>query len=174
MSDYRRIKIAGGMFFFTVNLANRNSNLLIDEITCLREAYRRTTDLYPFETIAICVLPEHIHTIWKLPKNDVDYSKRWRVIKSNFSRNFSVDNKRSNSKFKKREKGIWQRRFWEHLIRDQTDLNRHIDYIHYNPVKHGLVKRVQDWEYSSFHKYVENGKLDRNWGSLVDEGKFGE
>ena len=129
----------------------------------------------PFETVAICVLPEHLHAIWTLPPGDGDFSKRWQRIKGNFSRGLPTDAKRSESKRNRREKGIWQRRFWEHQIRDERDLQRHFDYVHFNPVKHGLVSRVVDWPYSSFHRHVENGRIARDWGSADDvDGDFGE
>ena len=159
MSRYRRAKIEGGAFFFTVALANRSSDLLIREINRLRHAYKVVQERLPFETIAICVLPDHLHVLWLLPNGDADFSSRWSLIKSNFSRALPAAKSRSASKITKREKGIWQRRYWEHAIRDNADLERHVDYIHYNPVKHGLVSRVVDWPHSSFHRYVERGLL---------------
>jgi putative transposase len=106
-------------------------------------------------TVAICVLPDHLHALWALPDGDADFSTRWSLIKSAFSRGFDPTQSRSSSKVAKREKGIWQRRYWEHAIRDDADLERHVDYIHFNPVKHGYVTRVSDWPHSSFHRYVE-------------------
>ena len=159
MSRYRRAKIEGGAFFFTLALANRSSDLLIREINRLRHAYKVVQERLPFETIAICVLPDHLHVLWLLPNGDADFSSRWSLIKSNFSRALPAAKSRSASKITKREKGIWQRRYWEHAIRDNADLERHVDYIHYNPVKHGLVSRVVDWPHSSFHRYVERGLL---------------
>ena len=159
MSRYRRAKIEGGAFFFTVALANRSSDLLIREINRLRHAYKVVQERLPFETIAIWVLPDHLHVLWLLPNGDADFSSRWSLIKSNFSRALPAAKSRSASKITKREKGIWQRRYWEHAIRDNADLERHVDYIHYNPVKHGLVSRVVDWPHSSFHRYVERGLL---------------
>jgi putative transposase len=131
---------------------------------------------HPFETIAICILPDHLHAIWRLPKEDANFPLRWNVIKAGFSRSVPVTISRSPSKVAKREKGIWQRRYWEHVIRDDADLVRHIDYIHYNPVKHALVTRVCDWPHSSFHRYVERGQLPVDWGGDLSEvaGKFGE
>ncbi|MBT8141948.1 MAG: transposase [Gammaproteobacteria bacterium] len=174
MSNYRRSRASGAYYFFTTNLADRNSKLLVAEIEKLRNAYKRVQELKPFKTIAICVLPDHIHAIWQLPKNDVDYSSRWRILKANFSRNFTATDSRTYSKFKKGEKGIWQRRFWEHQIRNETDLQNHINYIHYNPVKHGLVQKVEDWPHSSFHRFIEEGNLSKDWGSKVVEGQYGE
>jgi putative transposase len=162
MPQYRRAKVSGFTFFFTVVLADRSSTLLVDQIDRLRKAYRLVGEHRPFETVAICVLPDHIHAIWSLPEGDADFSSRWSLIKSGFSRGLQ-DKPRSPSKIVKREKGIWQRRFWEHAIRNDRDLDRHVDYIHFNPVKHGRVTRVVDWPHNSFHRYVERGELPADW-----------
>ena len=163
------------MFFFTVVLAERPSTLLVDEIDRFRRIYKDIQRRRPFETIAICVLPNHVHALWALPEDDVDFSARWSLIKSGFSRGLDPQ-RRSMSKVAKREKGIWQRRYWEHAIRDDADMERHIDYIHFNPVKHGHVTRVADWPHSSFHRYVERGSLAADWGGNMREiqGSFGE
>ena len=176
MSRYRRANIEGGTFFFTVTLADRASDLLVRHIDDLRQAYQVAQKLYPFETIAICILPDHVHAVWTLPSNDSDCPLRWRLIKSNFSRAVPAEATRSESKVRKREKGIWQRRYWEHTIRDDADLARHVDYIHFNPVKHGYVSRVADWPHSSFSRYVAHGTLPADWGGDMKEvaGKFGE
>jgi putative transposase len=176
MSRYRRARIKGGTFFFTVTLADRSSDLLIREIDRFRSAYRSVKTRYPFETIAICVLPDHLHAVLSLPENDTGFAARWMLIKSGFSRGLPAAAARSASKVTKREKGIWQRRYWEHAIRDERDFERHVDYIHYNPVKHGLVSRVLDWPHSSFHRFVERGILPLDWGGdLADiTGGFGE
>ena len=163
------------MFFFTVALADRSSSLLVSEIDRLRRAYKAVQDRYPFETITICILPDHIHAVWSLPEGDANFPKRWNLIKSGFSR--GVDARpRSPSKIAKREKGVWQRRYWEHAIRDDADLERHIDYIHFNPVKHGHVSRVVDWPHSSFHRDVEQSLLPADWGGDMKDisGSFGE
>ena len=176
MSRYRRAKVAGGTFFFTVALAQRDSALLASQVENLRASYRSVSLRMPFKTIATCVLPDHLHAIWELPPDDADYSLRWSAIKSGFSRHLPVSSNRSASKQGKREKGIWQRRFWEHQVRDAEDLKRHVNYIHYNPVKHGLVAKVADWPHSSFHRYVRQGMLASDWGG-IDPGsakKFGE
>jgi putative transposase len=175
MPQYRRAKIDGSLFFFTVVLAERSSDLLVGEIDRLRDSYRKVRQRRPFETIAICVLPDHIHAIWALPTGDSDFSTRWSLIKSGFSRGLD-SRSRSASKVAKREKGIWQRRYWEHAIRDDADLERHVDYIHFNPVKHGHVTCVADWPHSSFHRYVERGLLAADWGGDARdiEGSFGE
>jgi putative transposase len=175
MSNYRRSNIDGGVFFFTVVLADRSSRLLIEEIERLRRAYLTIRERRPFETIAICILPDHIHAVWALPEHDKDFASRWSHIKSVFSRGLEA-RPRSHSKVSKREKGIWQRRYWEHAIRDDTDLERHINYTHFNPVKHGYVTRVADWPHSSFHRFVERGLLAVDWGGDLREiaGSFGE
>ena len=176
MSDYRRSLAEGATFFFTLTLANRTSSLLTAEIDRLRNAYSRVHTKYPFETIAICVLPDHLHAVWRLPEADADFGIRWSLIKRSFSKGLPASEQRNDSKIAKREKGIWQRRFWEHQIRDELDLQRHVDYVHYNPVKHGLVRQVKDWPQSSFHRHVERGLLDVNWGSgdIGSTGQYGE
>ncbi|XDZ50082.1 transposase [Neisseriaceae bacterium CLB008] len=173
MSHYRRSLIHGGTYFFTVVLADRRSTLLVDEILHFKRVYKQVASRYPFVTEAICVLPDHLHAIWRMPADDANYALRWGQIKSLFSRAYP-HTARSASKIRKREKGIWQRRYWEHQIRDEKDLQRHIDYIHHNPVKHGLVVQVRDWPYSSFHRYVREGFLPLNWGDHDDLGQFGE
>jgi putative transposase len=159
MPRYLRASITGGTFFFTVALADRSSDLLVQRVDRLRRIYQAIQRRNPFVTVAICILPDHLHAIWRLPDHDADYPLRWNLIKTGFSRESPAKGARSQSKVAKREKGIWQRRYWEHVIRNSEDLARHIDYIHYNPVKHGLVKRVVDWPYSSFHGFVKRGTL---------------
>jgi len=174
---YRRSNQAGGCYFFTVNLAQRRRSLLVDHIDLLRQAFLRVKQRHPFHIDAIVVLPEHLHTIWTLPKGDADFSKRWRLIKVEFSRGLPKQELISRSRAKKGERGIWQRRYWEHLIRDEADFNQHVDYIHYNPVKHGLVAKCVDWPYSSFHQYVADEKLPIDWSnSEADKSdmSFGE
>ena len=175
MADYRRARFAGSTYFFTVVLADRSSTLLVSEIERLRRAYGTVQDRHPFETIAICILPDHIHAIWSLPDGDANFSRRRNLIKSSFSRGLDAQ-PRSPSKITKREKGIWQRRYWEHAIRDEADLERHVDYIHFNPVKHGYVSRVVDWPHSSFHRYVAQRVLPTDWGGDLRDikGSFGE
>ena len=167
---YRRADIAGGTYFFTVNLADRSSRLLVSHIDVLRSAVRVVRQRHPFEIVAWVVLPEHMHAIWTLPENDADFAGRWSLIKSGFSRavaRMETENV-SASRSRKRERGIWQRRFWEHLIRDEVDLQRHIDYVHINPVKHGHVTRASAWPYSSIHRYVERGWLSADWACEPD------
>lgn len=174
MSLYRRSFIPGGTYFFTVTLADRRSQLLVEQIDRLRAVYASVHQKYPFETVAICILPEHLHAIWTMPADDADYSKRWNLIKGNFSRGLPATATRTASKIRQREKGIWQRRFWEHQIRDEKDFQRHVDYVHFNPVKHGLVQQVADWEYSSFHQWVARGMLNADWAGDASDGSFGE
>ncbi|KQO41254.1 transposase [Pseudomonas chengduensis] len=175
MPHYRRERIPGATYFFTVTLADRRSRLLVEEIALLRQVYVEASKRMPFKTVAICVLPDHLHAVWELPEDDRDYSRRWALIKSQFSRALPAMASVSASKSRRREKGVWQRRFWEHRIRDEEDLARHVDYIHFNPVKHGLVSQVGDWPYSSFHRYVGRGLLPADWGGRDDgDGEFGE
>jgi putative transposase len=172
----RYVRAKGSFFFFTVVLAERPSNLLVDEIDRIRKIYRMVQQHYPFESIAVCVLPDHIHALWELPEDNADFSMRWSLIKSGFSRGLDPQ-LRSASKIVKREEGIWQRRYWEHAIRDDSDFQRHVDYIHFNPVKHGYVSRVVDWPHSSFHRYVERGILPADWGGdmkYIQGGSYGE
>jgi putative transposase len=176
MSRYRRANVKGGTFFFTVTLADRSSDLPVRHIDDLRRTYASVQAKYPFRTVAICILPDHLHAIWSLPPGDADFSLRWSLIKSSFSRTLVGDSPRTPSKIAKREKGVWQRRYWEHVIRDDNDLARHVDYIHFNPVKHGYVRRVCDWPHSSFHRFVARGLLPRDWGGDIEDvsGAFGE
>ena len=167
MTDYRRLYIEGGTYFFTVITNERRPIFRKEEnIDNLRAIFRTVMKKRPFKIEAIVILPDHIHCIWTLPKGDNDYSVRWKEIKYRFSLNYKGSFPTSESMKKKREKGLWQRRFWEHLIRNQEDLNRHIDYIHYNPVKHELTQKVIEWPYSSFRQYLEEGIYDRDWGEI--------
>jgi len=173
---YRRNRVSGATYFFTVTLADRRSRTLIDHIDELRRALRSIVAEQPFRIDAMVILPEHLHALWTLPADDADYSGRWRRLKSLFTRaviarlgGFAQD--------AKGEWNLWQRRFWEHTIRDDLDFRRHADYIHFNPVKHRLVRRVRDWPHSTFHRFVGKGIYAEDWGgdeanSL--EGGFGE
>jgi len=174
MVNYRRNFLPGGTYFFTVTLRMRNSRQLVESIDLLRLAFRETRKANPFQIDAMVVLPEHLHSIWTLPPNDSNYPGRWKAIKSVFTRELQ----KSGIPVDKRKDGsalIWQRRYWEHTIRDIDDLNRHIDYIHINPVKHGLVNRVIDWPYSSFHRFVRQGLLSPDWaGENIEDMNLGE
>jgi putative transposase len=176
MTNYRRNFIKGGSYFFTATLADRRQALLVDSIDALREAFRQVKAAYPFHLDAMVVLPEHLHCMWTLPPDDADYPGRWRRIKAAFSRSLPECYPRSRSQILKNERGIWQRRYWEHTLRDEEDYRRHMDYIHYNPVKHGHVNCVADWPHSTFHRYVEAGIYPNDWAGneeTVDQ-EFGE
>ncbi|MES2354165.1 MAG: transposase [Pseudomonadota bacterium] len=175
MVNYRRNRLAGGTYFFTATLQDRQSTYLTTYIDELRQAIRHTLESHPFQIDAIVVLPEHLHTIWTLPAGDADYSGRWRMIKSRFTR-LLVKQGANITRNKKGEYDVWQRRYWEHTIRDYAGLQRHVDYTHYNPVKHGFVTRVSDWPYSSFHRYVGEGLLPPDWAGVdvEDDKGFGE
>jgi len=169
MRSYIRAKEKGATYFFTINLAERHNNdLLIANIDILRQAFRQTKQKHPFIMEACVILPEHLHCIWRLPEGDDDYSKRWRLIKTYFSKNIILNEYISNSRKQKKERGIWQRRFWEHLIRDEEDYQNHVDYIHYNPVKHGYVQQAIDWRYSSFHLWVKRKAYPIHWATHID------
>jgi len=172
MVGYRRNFIPGGTFFFTVTIADRRSSVLVEHVSPLRHAFRIARSERPFAIDAIVILPDHLHTIMTLPPEDSDFSGRWRRIKSLFTRNViaaGVPLERDN----RGEYALWQRRFWEHTIRDETDFARHVDYIHYNPIKHGFVSRVSDWPYSSFHRYVRQGILPEDWAGMVEKSDTG-
>jgi putative transposase len=156
MTSYRRLFIPGGRYFFTVNLADRRSHLLTDNVAVLRGVFRETQRAHPFTIEAIVVLPDHLDTIWTLPENDSDFPTRWRLIKSSFSRALPRTETISASRAGKAERGIWQRRFWEHLIRNDDDFARHVEYIHFNPVKHGYVSVPEEWPFSSIHRELRN------------------
>lgn len=175
MTNYRRSNIAGASYFFTVNLADRSSAWLIEQIALLRAAFKYAQARHPFTIDAIVVLPDHLHAIWTLPAGVSDFAMRWRLIKTVFSRSLPHGEHRSASREAKGERGIWQRRYWEHLIRDDADFARHADYIHINPVKHGHVKQAAEWPHSSFHRYVRAGILPVDWAGGTAEGmKCGE
>ena len=161
--QYRRAVLAGASYFFTVALQDRKSNLLIKKINEFRIALRQVIERYPFVIDGVVVLPDHFHMIMTLPRNDGNYSQRISFIKSSFSRQIESIEPINISRQKKRERGIWQRRFWEHLIRDELDYTRHMEYIHYNPVKHGYATTPSEWKYSSIHQYINSGILNNNW-----------
>jgi len=165
MTNYRRIYMPGATWFFTVNLVERKGNhLLVERVDDLRAAFRYVKSRRPFTIDAIVILPEHLHCIWTLPEDDADFSTRWNLLKGHFSRSMAKGERISKSRNKRRERGIWQRRFWVHLIVDQRDYNQHMDYIHWNPVKHGWVQQVAEWPHSSFHQCVQEGFYPIDWG----------
>jgi len=173
---YRRACMAGGCYFFTLVTYNRRAILIDpDHVDLMRSALRKVMTRYPFVIEAFVLLPDHLHCIWTLPEGDADFSTRWRLIKSEFSRGCHVgkDDIAPASRRAKEERTVWQRRFWEHLIRDEQDFRHHVDYIHYNPVKHGLALTARDWHYSSFHRYLQRGMYPADWGGQNIEEPVG-
>ncbi|HEX5127253.1 MAG TPA: transposase [Rhodocyclaceae bacterium] len=175
MVFYRRNYVPGGTFFFTVTLRDRRSDLLVRHVDLLRDAVAAAKAKRAFTIDAMVVMPDHVHAIWTLPEDDHDYSGRWRLIKSAFVRGLA----KSGVPIARNARGeadVWQRRFWEHTIRDDADFERHADYIHFNPVKHGYVSSPADWPHSSIHRYVEQGLLSRDWGAgvMFSGDSFGE
>jgi putative transposase len=177
--NYRRVHVSGGCWFFTVNLFDRNSRLLVENINALRDAVRATRERFPFHIDAMVVLPDHIHAVWTLPEGDRDFSTRWRLIKVRFARTVPTGEWLSNSRRKRGERGVWQRRFWEHLIRDDKDFGHHVDYCWFNPVKHGLVADVADWPFSSFHRDARDHAVQSSYAEFEKRlaehaGTYGE
>ena len=170
MSDYRRFRVPGGTYFFSA-VIERRQRLLTTDLgrASLREAIRITRSRRPFAMIAIVLLPDHLHCVWQLPKDDDDFSTRWRHLKSEFTRRYlshaSHPEEFNRSKQRKQERGIWQRRFYERACRDDEDVKRCVDYIHWNPVKHGIVDQVKDYPWSSFFRYVRLGEYALEWGA---------
>ncbi|OLU13510.1 MULTISPECIES: transposase [unclassified Pseudomonas] len=163
MPNYRRARVPGATYFFTVNLQDRRSDLLIREIDLLRETVRATRARHPFHIDAWVVLPDHMHCMWTLPPGDAGFTLRWKVIKFAFAKRLPVTETRTDNQQRRGERGIWQRRYWEHLIRDERDYQQHFDYIHINPLKHGYVEQLADWPYSSFHRAVAMGVYPAGW-----------
>jgi len=164
MSQYRRAFIPGGCFFFTLVTHKRHKYFAEkNNVNRLREAFHRIKQKHPFTIDAITILPDHLHTIWRLPNGDTNYSLRWRLIK-----HFVATGIKNNSNHRN-EKQIWQRRFWEHVIRNEKDWRNHIDYIHYNPVKHGYVSCPSAWQYSSYSHALNKGWYETNWGHSLPE-----
>ena len=183
MPEYKRIKVAGGTYFFIVNSYNRQPLLTSDIVRQgLRSAIIKTRIILPFRIDAWVLLPDHLHAIWTLPSGDDNFAARWAMIKQYTSKScrnlFEYNEKICDSKQLRKELSLWQRRFWEHLIRDGDDYEKHFDYIHWNPAKHGYVARVIDWPYSSFHRYVAKKIYPPDWGGCNEEVfkglKFGE
>ena len=176
MATFRRAFVAGGTFFFTVVTKDRQPVLATPPfIDALREAIASVQNERPFDVLAGVLLPDHMHCVWRLPSNDPDYPARWSMIKRRVSQSARSALPRHQAAMNaRREPGLWQRRYWEHQIRDEADLERHIDYIHWNPVKHGLVANVRDWPHSTFHRYVREGGYPGDWGGVDAAGEFGE
>jgi putative transposase len=175
MVGYRRNRVEGGLYFFTLALADRRSTTLVTRSVALREAFRVARRERPFAIEAIVILPDHLHAILALPEGDADYSGRWRRIKGHFS-SALLTSGMPIRRYSNGDLALWQRRYREHTIRNETDFARRVDYIHYNPVKHGLVVRVCDWPHSSFHRYVRRELLPQDWAGDANEPPldFGE
>jgi putative transposase len=170
MPNYRRAWVPGGTYFFTINLLQRNHNdLLIRNIDLLRNVIQRVRRSHPFVIHGWVVLPDHMHCVISLPGGDANFEVRLRLIKSLFSKEIPKTEWLSDTRFKRGERGIWQRRYWEHLIRDEKDFSAHMDYVHINPLKHGLVRKVIDWPYSTFHRLVEEGIYSSDWAGSGNE-----
>ena len=172
MPNFRRNRVPGGMYFFTVVTHERRPILTTDlGRTCLRGAIMKEQERAPFELFAVVLLPDHMHAIWALPPGDADYSTRWGKIKEEFTRAFLAsgghEGATTANHARHRERAVWQHRFWEHTVRDEDELERCTNYIHWNPVKHGLVSRVRDYPWSSFERFVQAGDYDIDWGTGV-------
>jgi putative transposase len=175
MPNYRRYRVAGGTYFFTVNLFDRGSDLLVTSIEALRRAVRDVQKRSQFHIDAWVVLPDHMHALWTLPAGDCDFPGRWRAIKAAFSKSLPNTEERSPVMTRRGERGIWQRRYWEHAIRDDRDYATHMDYIHFNPVKHGFVASPGDWPYSTFRRCVFRGLYPPDWlGGAAEPSATGE
>ncbi len=171
MPNYRRIQIPNAFYFFTVVTYQRQTILTSEYArACLHHAFQHVRKRWAFDIEAIVLLPDHLHAIWKLPDGDADYSTRWRLIKDKFTQEMknrvSSNVELSNTRKAKKEQAVWERRFWEHHIRGEQDFERHLHYIHYNPVKHGYAQSPKDWKWSSFHRYVKMGWYDEGWGAV--------
>ncbi len=179
MPNYRRALVPGATFFFTVNLLNRRSDLLVRRMDLLREAFHAELRRRPFRIDALVVLPDHLHAIWTLPPGDSAFPERWRAIKTRFTRGLPEKETRASILLRPGEKGVWQRRYWEHMIRDAQDYQQHLEICWFNPVKHGLVDQARDWPLSSFHRDVEQGLVPADWSGRADldpplrSGRFG-
>jgi putative transposase len=167
MARYYRNYVSGGTFFFTVVTQQRQRFLTKSESRkLLREALQSVRRQWAFTIIALVLLPEHLHTVWTLPEGDDNYSLRWQKVKERFTRGYSVQiSKTSIRRPRSGERDVWQPRFWEHTCKDERDVKRCVDYIHYNPLKHGLVSRVRDWPWSTFHRFVKLGEYTNDWGA---------
>jgi len=174
MPNYRRAWMPGGTYFFTVNLLQRKQNdLLVRNIDNFRAAVHNVRLRHPFTIHGWVVLPDHFHCLISLPQNDADFALRWRLIKGGFAKSIPHTEWQSKSRKKRGERGIWQRRYWEHMIRDERDFSAHMDYIHINPVKHGLVTQVVDWPYSTFHHLVDQGVYNNSWAGSSEANTLG-
>jgi len=175
--QYRRADSKDASYLFTVNLANRKSTLLVDKINVLRQSIQTVKQRHPFQIDAMVVMPDHLHAVFTLPTNDNDYATRRMLVKAGFSRQIPTGEQINPSRESKRERGLWRRRYWEHLIRDDKDYNAHVNYIHYNPVKHDYVQQAVNWPHSSIHRFIKNGDISENGGGdnkQSDKDRWGE
>ncbi len=169
MPRFYRSRRPGGTFFFTA-VTHRRRAVLTTELgrRCFRKGLERIREQRPFDLVAIALLPDHVHTVWTLPEGDADFSTRWQLLKRYFTRAYlaagGAESEPTASMSRQKQRGLWQRRFWEHTCRDEVDLKRCVDYVHWNPVKHGLVSHVADWPWSTFHRYVKLGEYLSDWG----------
>ena len=177
MSRYIRAQTPGATYFFTVTLEDRRASWLVDHIDLLRESVALVKRRHPFDIDAMVVLPDHIHALWTLPLADANFAMRWMLVKQLFTKKLRAKRAEAGSG-RSRGKGevdIWQRRYWEHLIKDDDDYANHVEYVHFNPVKHGWVRQVKDWPHSSFHQWVRDGRVHVDWGlAVATDGRFGE
>ncbi|MFV0454012.1 MAG: REP-associated tyrosine transposase [Pseudomonas sp.] len=174
MSSFRRVRVPGGCYFFTVVAERRQPILTNDDVRlALREAITQVRQVLPFRIDGWVLLPDHLHAIWTLPVGDADFSNRWRLIKRHVTRTCGPAYFQSGfltaRRSAKRCGTLWQHRFWEHLIRDEQDFRHHMDYLHANPLKHGLVTRLTDWPWSSFHRCVSQGIYPADWAGGASE-----
>lgn len=173
MSNFRRSRTPGGVFFFTVATHRRAGFLYTPPVRAiLRDAMNLCRERWPFVQQAIVLLPDHLHTIWTLPSGDSEYGLRWAWIKKSFTQQWlssGLASDKAHAVRWSRRRSVWQPKYWEHTIRDEIDLQRHLDYIHYNPVKHGYVACAKDWPWSSFHQWVRRGVYSQDWGCLQGE-----
>ena len=180
MRHYIRAHTPGATYFFTLTLADRSASWLVDHIDALRSAFRDVKRRHPFQLDAVVVLPDHLHALWTLPEDDADFGTRWMLIKQGFTKRLHaqgvLDPRSASVRGIHGELGLCQRRFWEHQVHDEADFAAHVEYIHFNPVKHGHVTRAADWPHSSFHRDVKQGVLRSDWGLAAppQEGRFGE
>jgi putative transposase len=175
MVRYRRNLIPGATYFFTVALQDRRATTLVDHVDLLRSSFAKVRSAQPFRIEALVVLPEHLHALITMPPGDSNYPRLWRRLKGHFTQHVAASGV-PVPRFGDGRYALWQRRYWEHTIRDAKDFERHVDYIHFNPVKHGWVRSVADWPHSSFHRFVRKGVLAQDWGGTMPNytGAFGE
>jgi putative transposase len=176
--QYRRAFVPGASYFFTVVTGQRRAVFSsAAAVDVLRNAFRTVLVKRPFELDAIVIMPDHMHCIWTLPPDDADFSTRWRLIKTHFTKHCdpALHSQANSSRLAKKEKAVWQHRYWEHLLRDEIDYARHVEYIHYNPVKHGYAASAIEWPYSSFQRYAAAGVYPQNWGqAFIDLDGIGQ